>query len=74
MEAPPKTPLDRWMSDNGKTDEAVAAELTITRSQVNRVRNGVSNPSIATATALSRLTGIPIEQLFQKSASQDEAA
>lgn len=62
------------MSQNGKTDESVAAELMITRSQVNRVRNGVSNPSISTAAALSRMTGLPMEQLFRKAVSQDAAA
>jgi transcriptional regulator with XRE-family HTH domain len=69
-----KTPLATWMADNGKTDQAVAAALNITRSQVNRVRNGVSNPSIATATALSLLTGIPIQNLFQRSADANERA
>lgn len=62
----PKTPLDRWMRLNERTDESLAAELKITRSQVNRVRNGMSDPSAATARALSKLTGIPFADLFQK--------
>jgi transcriptional regulator with XRE-family HTH domain len=74
METAPKTPLDGWMTANGKTDEMLAADLTITRSQVNRLRNGVSNPSISTAAALSRLTGLSIEQLIMRPREEGAAA
>jgi transcriptional regulator with XRE-family HTH domain len=71
MEDAPKTQLARWMAENDKTDEAVAADLNITRSQVNRLRNAVSKPSFDTAAALERLTGIPAGQLFHAAAPAD---
>lgn len=74
MEPAPKTPLDRWMREKGRTDESLASELNITRSQLNRIRNGVSDPSPKTAAALHGLTEIPFAELFQRSAGAGEAA
>ena len=63
--ANPATPLARWMDENGKDDAAVAAEAgCVSRSQVNRLKNGASKPSWASAAALERLTGIPAGELF----------
>jgi transcriptional regulator with XRE-family HTH domain len=52
------------MADNGKDDAAVAAATEVSRSQVNRLKNGASKPSWASAAALERLTGIPAGELF----------
>lgn len=63
----PATPLARWMADNGKDDAAVAtAAGNVSRSQVNRLKNGASKPSWASAAALERLTGIPAGELFTR--------
>jgi transcriptional regulator with XRE-family HTH domain len=59
------TALKKWMEANGKTDADVAeAVRVVSRSQVNRLKNGGSKPSYDSATALERLTGIPAGELF----------
>jgi len=60
------TTLKAWMETTGRDDAAVAAavDVKISRSQVNRLKNGVSKPSWKTAAALERLTGIPAGELF----------
>jgi hypothetical protein len=65
------------MRDTKRTDDDLAKALgdrgvTIGRSQVNRLRNGVSNPSFKTAQALEAITLIPAMTLF--SAPQADAA
>lgn len=66
MEDAPKTTLDRWMRETGRDDAAVAlATGVVSRSQVNRLKRGKSNPSFGTATALEKLTGIPVGMLFK---------
>lgn len=66
MDEAPKTPLDRWMREHDRDDAAVAAELgTVSRSQVNRLRNGTSRPSLVTAKALEALTGVPAIELLE---------
>ena len=67
------TPLAKWMIDNGQNDASMAAAVTgaggkVTRSQINRLRNGTSKPSWASAAALERLTGIPAGELFATAA------
>lgn len=60
------TTLKRWMEENGKTDADVAAAVgVVSRSQVNRLKNGESKPSFDSASALEQLTGIPAGKLFQ---------
>jgi transcriptional regulator with XRE-family HTH domain len=64
------THLKKWMADNGKDDAAVAAEIrVVSRSQVNRLKNGRSKPSFDTAVALEQLTGIPAGELFRREAA-----
>lgn len=67
------TRLKQWMEANGKDDAAVAEAVgVVSRSQVNRLKNGQSKPSFDSASALERLTGIPAGELFQ--AAQGRAA
>lgn len=62
-----KTQLAQWMRDNKKGDQDVADALgNVTRSQVNRLKNGASQPSYPTAVALEALTGIPASRLFDE--------
>lgn len=53
------TLLQEWMDANQVKEVAVAAALGIDRSQVWRLRNGLSRPSIDTAIKLEKLTTIP---------------
>ena len=53
--------LHEWMIREGLTDAAVAEKLggKVGRSQVNRIRRGVSRPGPELARALESLTQIP---------------
>lgn len=46
------------MKANERDDDSLASALSVTRSQVNRLRRGVSKPSLQTAEDLERITGI----------------
>ncbi len=66
----PKTRLDRWMRETGRTDARVAEEISapdrpVGRTQINRLRNGTANPSWPVAMALEELTGIPAGDLLR---------
>lgn len=52
------TALGRWMKANERDDDSLASALSITRTQVNRIRRGISRPSLKTAEALEGITGI----------------
>jgi transcriptional regulator with XRE-family HTH domain len=47
------------MSDNGITDEQLAAKIGVSRVQVLRLRKGENKPSPQTAEKLEIATGIP---------------
>lgn len=52
--------LQEWMTDNDLTDEALARRVEgLSRSQINRIRNGKSIPTPETARKLEAVTGIP---------------
>lgn len=76
MEHEPTTALGRWMKANERDDDSLAQALSITRSQVNRLRRGVSKPSLDTAEALAGITGISALVLLRggDAPSQDVAA
>lgn len=60
------TALKKWMDANGKSDLEVAEAVgVVSRSQVNRLKNGASQPSFKAAAALEKLTKIPAGKLFQ---------
>lgn len=62
--------LKEWMDLKQITDEALAAEIgaktgeRISRSQINRIRNGLSNPRLKKARALEAVTKIPAAQFM----------
>lgn len=72
MEDAPNTALEKWMRENGREDADVAQAVSVSRSQVNRLKRGKSAPSFASAAALEQLTGIPAGELFR--APQSAAA
>lgn len=53
--------LSEWMEANHLNDAELARRLggVVSRSQINRIRNGESTPSVETAKALERVTNIP---------------
>jgi transcriptional regulator with XRE-family HTH domain len=54
------TALKDWMDKRGLADADVASRIEgLSRSQVSRIRRGVSRPSPATAEKLAALTRIP---------------
>ncbi len=51
--------LEKWMTENKVTDGKLAADLSVSRVQVLRLRRGENGPSKETARELERVTGIP---------------
>lgn len=51
--------LEKAMDDLGLDEAALAREIAIDRSQVNRICNRKSTASEKTARAIEKLTGIP---------------
>lgn len=53
--------LQEWMEKRGKTDAALAALVDgkPSRSQISRIRRGISGTSKAAAHKLEKVTGIP---------------
>jgi transcriptional regulator with XRE-family HTH domain len=57
--------LKEWMRAKEYTDADVAERVEgLSRSQICRIKNRTSIPSVATARKLSVLTGIPVEQFL----------
>jgi transcriptional regulator with XRE-family HTH domain len=57
--------LQEWMDKRKLNDAQVAARVDgLSRSQVSRIRRGVSRPSPETALKLSQLTKIPPQKLI----------
>lgn len=52
------TILQRWMTKNGKRDDDVARAIKRDRSQISRIRRGVTGCSRGTAMKLQLLTSI----------------
>lgn len=52
------TKLQQWMTQRGKLDRDVARAVKRDRSQISRIRRGISAASLSTAQRLERLTGI----------------
>lgn len=65
--------LDTWMKANERDDASVARALgNVSRSQVNRLRNGKSRPSWQTAVALEALTGLPAAKFMEPAAPAEQ--
>jgi plasmid maintenance system antidote protein VapI len=52
------TQLQRWMTKHSKGDAEVAATIKRSRSQISRLRRGITGASVNTALKLQGLTGI----------------
>jgi len=53
--------LQEWMDRKGLKDADLAAQVKVlSRSQISRIRRGVSNPKPDAAKALAALTRIPV--------------
>ncbi len=55
----PATKLAAWMIVNDKSDEALAAELGVSRVHVSRLRRGVHRPRPDLALKLEKVTKLP---------------
>ena len=57
--------LQQWMDERALKDEPMAKLIGgVTRSQISRIRRGVSTPQIPLANRLQELTGIPATSFF----------
>jgi len=63
--------LKEWMAAKGLNDAELARRLDgrLSRSQVNRIRNGKSRPTPDAARILERETGIPAERFVMGDAA-----
>lgn len=63
--------LRDWMRQNSINDAALSQRLggKISRSQVNRIRQGKSRPSVEVARELERVTAIPAAQFVMGEAA-----
>lgn len=52
--------LRAWCERNGRTAAEVAKMLGVTRPQVSHLQTGARKPSLALATRIQALTGIPV--------------
>jgi transcriptional regulator with XRE-family HTH domain len=66
----PMTQLAQWMSKRGIGDSALADKAggEISRSQISRIRRGISGTSRETAKRLEKITGIPWHEFIGGSA------
>jgi transcriptional regulator with XRE-family HTH domain len=71
--------LQEWKRLTKVTDEQLAAAVReetgeqISRSQINRIRKGLSNPRLKTAKALEAVTKIPAAQFMLGEAGEKAA-
>lgn len=57
--------LHQWMETEGVTDAELAARVRVlSRSQISRIRRGLSAPRRNAARALAEVTGIPFADLL----------
>ncbi len=53
----PAMKLAQYLSDQGLTDEAFAATVGISQSQISRLKRGISRPSWETLAAIEKVSG-----------------
>lgn len=58
------TELGQYMQDNGMTDAALAESVNCDRSMINKIRHGVTMPSLPLALAISEATGVSVVSLM----------
>lgn len=68
------TTLKDWMDAKDKKDADVAALVGISRSQITRIRTGVSNPGRNTARKLEEVTKIPAARFVMGLAASPKEA
>jgi len=61
--------LGRLCALRGWSDVELAARAGLDRAHVNQVKNGRAVPTIATALALARALGVPVETVFPRESS-----
>lgn len=59
--------LATHMDETGTTDAALATEVGCDRSMITKIRNRQATPSLPLALAISKKTGVPIENLMPSS-------
>ena len=66
------TRLDRWMTDNEWDDAKMAEAIGRDRSQVSRIRRGLSGASKDTALKLATITGIAWHHFIEPETVPDD--
>lgn len=70
------TKLAEYLNATGTTDAALAAKVGCDRSMITKIRSGKATPSLPLALAITRETGVAVEDLARPcfaSASENAA-
>lgn len=67
--------LAQYLTDQNLTDEAFAALVGVSQSQISRLKRGISRPSWETVAAIERATGgaVTISDFFSAPVAGDAA-
>ncbi len=63
--------LKAWRTAAGLTQEYVAEALGVSRQAVSKWENGASEPSTANLMALSKLYGLPVDELLRPAGTDE---
>ena len=63
--------LKAWRTAAGFTQEYVAEALGVSRQAVSKWENGASEPSTANLMALSKLYGLPVDELLRPAGTDE---
>lgn len=69
----PNNVISRLAYEQGWSDGELAAKAGITRSRLNRIKNGRIRPSVRDALLISRALGYSLEKVFCAGASSGRA-
>ncbi|MGV6876674.1 helix-turn-helix transcriptional regulator [Pseudochelatococcus sp. B33] len=73
MHIPTMSTLATLLSERGLTDADLAGRVGCDRSMISKIRSGKAIPSLRLALAISRETGLPIDQIVPSIASPSDA-
>lgn len=64
LPTPPVAGRRRTWGESGLTDDALAPLVGICRPQINKIRRGISVPSLPVALRIAQITGVSLESLM----------
>jgi len=65
--------LAEYLSSPGQTDAALAEKVGCDRSMITKIKARRATPSLPLAIAISKATGVPVENLLRAPTSPDQS-